>query len=272
MDEYFPGDAYGTDERTKRALREYLLFGSRWSVYSFFFGTLLRSRALALRGEYGDDEWIASSMEIIRNLERCSARFDISGLDNIRKAEGPVVFVANHMGTMETMVLPGLIFPIKPVTFVVKSKLVNGFFWGPIMRSRKPIVVGRRDPRRDLETVLSEGTKLLAAGNSVIIFPQGTRTDIFDRARFNSLGIKLASKAGVSVIPVALKTDYWGNSPLLRGFGPVRRRNKVHFKFGEALRIEGRGKIEHEKSLDFIESNLRDWGGNVAPGPIGPGP
>jgi 1-acyl-sn-glycerol-3-phosphate acyltransferase len=98
----------------------------------------------------------------------------------------------------------------------------------------------------------------------VIVFPQGTRTDVFNRAGFNSLGIKLASKAGVPVIPVAVKTDFWGNSPILRGFGPVHRDRPVMIEFGEPLTVSGRGKAEHEVCLDFIESRLRSWGGAVA--------
>ncbi|HTX73461.1 MAG TPA: lysophospholipid acyltransferase family protein [Rectinemataceae bacterium] len=264
MTEYFSTDSYDSPAGRRRPLREFLLLGSRWNVYSFFIGTILRSRRLALKGAYDDHAWTASSMEIIGNLERCGARFHISGLDRIRSVSGPVVFVANHMSTLETTVLPGLIQPLKPVTFVVKQKLVQGPIWGPIMRSRDPIVVSRRDPRKDLEVVLGEGARLLAHGRSVIVFPQGTRTDIFNRANLNSLGIKLAARAGVPVLPVALKTDFWGNSPIFRGFGPVRRDREVYFAFGEALRVEGRGKAEHEQVLDFMESHLRAWGAAIA--------
>jgi 1-acyl-sn-glycerol-3-phosphate acyltransferase len=263
MKELFPGDSYETPEAYPRALSEYLLLGSRWSVYSHFFGTILRSRSLALRGLYDDEAWAMSSLEIIRNLERCGAKFRICGMDKPRKAEGPLVFVANHMSTMETLVLPGLIRPMKSVTYVVKRKLVGGFFWGPIMRSRDPIVVSRTDPRADLEVVLRDGLARLAAGISVIIFPQGTRTEAWKREGFNSLGIKLASKAGVDVMPVALKTDYWGSSGLFRGFGPVHRDRLVHMEFGDPISVSGRGKAEQERCLDFIESRLREWGAKI---------
>ena len=246
MEELFPGDRYDTPEGFPRAMSEYFLLGTRWSVYSHFIATILRSRSLALRGLYDDEAWAMSSLEIIRNLERCGAKFRIEGMDKPRRAEGPLVFVANHMSTMETLVLPGLVRPMKPVTYVVKKRLMGGFFWGPIMRSRDPIVVSRTDPRADLEVVLKEGQARLAAGISVIVFPQGTRTEGWKREGFNSLGIKLASKAGVRVMPVALKTDYWGSSGLFRGFGPVHRDREVRLEFGESLAVGGRGKAEHE--------------------------
>jgi 1-acyl-sn-glycerol-3-phosphate acyltransferase len=260
MIDFYPGNTYSTPPGVPRAMSEYLLAGSRWSVYSHFIATILRCRSLALRGLYDDEAWTRSSFEIIKNLERCGARFQIEGLDKIRAASGPLVFVSNHMSTLETLVLPGLICPLKPVTYVVKRKLLGGFFWGPIMRSRDPIAVSRTDPRADLEIVLREGTERLAKGISVIIFPQGTRTAVWRREGFNSLGIKLALRAGVSVMPVAVKTDYWGSSGLFRGFGPIHRDRIVHIEFGDPLALTGRGKAEHELCLDFVESRLRDWG------------
>jgi 1-acyl-sn-glycerol-3-phosphate acyltransferase len=265
--DFFPGDTYATAEGMPPALSEYLLARSRWSVYCHFFATILRSRALALAERYDDEAWARSSREIITNLERCGAHFHIEGMDRVRKADGPLVFVSNHMSTMETVVLPGLICPMKPVTYVVKTKLLHGFFWGPIMRSRNPIPVSRSDPRADLEVVLREGGARLAAGISVIIFPQGTRRDVFDRTQFNGLGARLASRTDVSLVPVAVKTDYWGSSGMLRGFGPVRRDRPVHIEFGEPLRVAGRGKAEHEHCVDFIESRLRAWGAATAPHP-----
>jgi 1-acyl-sn-glycerol-3-phosphate acyltransferase len=168
------------------------------------------------------------------------------------------------MSTLETLALPGLIVPMKPVTYVAKEKLLHGFFWGPIMRSRNPISVSRSDPRADLEIVLREGCARLAAGISVIVFPQGTRKEVFNRSEFNSLGVKLAAKAGVQLLPVAVKTDYWGSSGIFRGFGPVRRERPVHIEFGEPLTVAGRGRPEHDHCLDFIESRLRAWGAPVA--------
>lgn len=259
----FEGDSYKTPEKVKRALREYLLLGSRWSPYSLFIKVILKYHGLAVKGLYTDDVWADSSREVMGYLESCGARFDIRGMDNVKSLPGPMVFVSNHMGTMETTILPGLICPIKPVTYVVKETLVHVPIWGPIMRSRDPITVTRKDPRRDLEAVLTGGSERLAKGISIIIFPQGTRTEVFDRTKFNSLGIKLAAKAAVPIVPVAVKTDYWSNGALLKGFGPVHRDRTVYIEFGKPMMVEGRGKAQHEACLDFIEDRLRRWGSKV---------
>ncbi len=264
MAELIAGDRYDTQEGIRPCLREYLLLGTRWSPYTNFFGVMFRSRALALKGLYNDEAWSESSMEIIRRLERCGANIHISGLDNVRALTGPAVFIANHMSTFETLILPALVNPIRPCTYVVKEKLMKGFLWGPIMRSRDPISVTRKDARKDLDTVMTEGVRLLSSGRSIIIFPQGTRTSVFSRAGFNSLGVKLASRAGVPVVAVALKTDYWGNSPVFRGFGPVHRKRPVMLEFSLPIPVSGRGKAEHEAVVDFIEGRLRSWGAPIA--------
>ncbi len=261
--DYFPADSYQTPKNIPRALREYLLLGTRWSPYSFFFGAVFRSLRKVSLGEYGDDVWAETSYHIIKFLEQCGANFHITGLNKIRSVSGPLVFISNHMSTLETVALPGLICPIKPVTYVVKQKLVKGPFWGPIMRSRDPIIVTRKDARADLMTVLHEGQERLSKGISVIVFPQGTRSDVFDRNQFNSLGIKLAVKAGVPFMPVAVRTDFWGNSPVFRGFGPIRRANPIYIEFGDPVYVEGRGRLEHEECVNFIESRLRTWGATV---------
>lgn len=264
------GDRYDTPDNIPSCLREYLMLRTRWSPYTKFFGVMFRCRALAVKGQYDDKSWADSSLEVMAKLETCGARFHISGLDQVRALEGPAVFVANHMSTLETTLLPGLVNPIRPCTYVVKEKLMHGLIWGPIMRSRNPIAVTRTDPRKDMDTVMTEGVRLLGAGRSIIIFPQGTRTDVFRRGGFNSLGIKLAARAGVPVVPVALKTDYWGNSPVFRGFGPVHRDRPVMLEFGAAMAVAGRGKNEHEACLDFIESRLRSWGAKVIQDDVGP--
>ncbi len=154
-----------------------------------------------------------------------------------------------------------------PVTFIVKRSLTTMPIFGPIMRSRDPITVGRTNPREDMVTVMTEGTARLKAGTSVIVFPQATRYQVFRTDHFNSLGVKLAARAGVPVMPVAIKTDFWRpGSGWLKDFGPLDRRQTVHMEFGAPLAITGNGKEQHEAVVEFIRSRLVAWGGAVGSG------
>ena len=233
------------------------------AFYSYILSIVFRASAKARRGIYDDAAWSASSLETIRALEHVGARLDISGLDHVAALEGPCVFIGNHMSTLETFVLPVLLVPFKEITFVVKQSLVEYPVFGHVMRSRDPVTVGRTNPRDDLKSVLEGGAERLAKGISIVIFPQTTRTAAFDPKEFNTIGVKLAKRASVPVIPFALKTDAWGNGRLHKDFGRVDISKTVHFAFGAPLRIVGRGSEEHETIIRFISAHLTEWGGMV---------
>jgi 1-acyl-sn-glycerol-3-phosphate acyltransferase len=127
------------------------------------------------------------------------------------------------------------------------------------MKSRNPIIVGRTDPRKDLEAVMNGGVELLRNGISIVIFPQSTRSVEFKPEEFNSLGVKLAKKAGVDVVPIALKTDFWGNGKLIKELGPLDRQKHIYIKFGEPMKIVGNGKEENQKIIEFIKASLEEW-------------
>ncbi|MBI5100656.1 MAG: 1-acyl-sn-glycerol-3-phosphate acyltransferase [Nitrospirae bacterium] len=259
-------DTYITVSGPKRSALSRRLHLPGWIFYPRAFWIVYRNGKRALKGRYGDREWAESSFEILRALEKAGVEFEITGMDMMRKFEGPAVFIANHMGTLETMVLPCLIQPLKTATFVVKKSLITMPFFGPIMRSRDPVVVGRVNPRDDLRAVLEKGAEKLRAGISVVVFPQSTRSVSFNPGDFNTLGVKLAARAGVPVVPVALKTDAWGIGGVLKEFGPIDVGRKVYFRFGEPMTISGRGAGEHEKIVDFISDNLSAWADKDGPG------
>ncbi len=200
--------------------------------YIAMFGIVWRASRQARQGHYGDQDWGGSSASIIAALEQVGVRFHIEGVENFSSLTEPCVFIGNHMSTLETFVLPSLIVNHKPVTFVVKKSLIEYPVFRHVMVSRNPVVVERANPREDFKTVMEEGLKRLQAGISIVVFPQTTRTPTFEPVHFNTIGTKLAKRAGVPVIPVALKTDAWGNGRFIKDFGPIAPAKTVHLAFG----------------------------------------
>ncbi|MDP0501952.1 MAG: lysophospholipid acyltransferase family protein [Verrucomicrobiota bacterium JB022] len=229
------------------------------AFYAGVFRIVQWSKDLACHGEYGDERWIEASWYVCRQFEKCGAPLHIEGVEHFRDLPGPLVFIGNHMSTAETFMLGSLIGPHKPVTFVVKKSLVTYPLFGPVMRSRDPIVVGRENARDDLKIVLEGGEERLKRGRSLIVFPQRTRTVDFNPAEFNSIGVKLAKRAGATVIPVAVKTDAWGNGTKLKDFGPFDASKPVHVAFGEPLQVTGTGKEANETVIAFIQQKLAEW-------------
>ncbi len=260
---FFTGDSYDTPDNRRRVLPDRLFLNTRWYFVGRYIGELLRGRSLSLRGRYGRTAWAESSYRIFNLMEDVGGRFHIRGMDNIRFCRPPLVFISNHMSTLETFVLPCIIVPLMNITFVVKESLVKHPLFGPVMRSRDPIVVKRENPREDFQTVMARGKELLASGMSVVIFPQSTRSVEFRSEDFNSLGIKLAKTAGVKAMPVAVKTDFWEHGKYLKDLGTIRRDRPIYMAFGEPFSIAGAGKDEHRQTIQFISSRLREWGGKV---------
>jgi len=227
--------------------------------YASLVSIVVRGSAKAKRGLYGRAEWCNDSLATLRALEAVGVKIEVMGIGPFTSVEGPCVFIANHMSTLETFILPNLIASFKDATFVVKQSLVDYPVFKHIMRARDPITVGRTNPREDLRAVLEGGAERLKAGMSIVIFPQTTRTPAFDPEQFNTIGIKLAKKAGVPVVPIALKTDAWGNGALLKDYGRIDPSKKVYFAFGKPLLIKDRGNEEHQEIIEFIAGKLKEW-------------
>ncbi len=248
-------DFYKTDEKNRKKV----IFPS-----FYFYRNLLRivlySNRKVKKGVYDRYNWVGSSLEIFHNLEKAGLNFEITGMNNLRKVEKPVIFIGNHMSTLETLVLPGIIQPVKPVIFIIKKELVDFPLFGPIAAARHPIIVGRQNPREDFKLVMDEGKKRLEEGRSIVVFPQKTRTPFLDSNSFNTMGIKLAKKNNVPVIPVALATDAWPNGKLIKDIGKLGPSKTVYFAFGEPIEIEGNGNKEHQLVLNFIKQKLKEWG------------
>jgi 1-acyl-sn-glycerol-3-phosphate acyltransferase len=229
----------------------------------FYFHLVLivwRAGMQAKKGRYSDRQWVESSFEVLNRLERAGIRMEISGVETLERLPGPVVFVANHMSMMETMILPVIIQPVTPITYVIKQSLLEYPVFKYVMRSRNPIAVSRSNPRQDLKTVLEEGGARLGDGVSVIVFPQTTRSHSFDRQQMSSIGVKLAKRAGVPVVPIALKTDCWNNGSLVKDCGRLDPSKTAYFRLGDAITVEGKGDAEQEAICDFIEKALQEWG------------
>ncbi len=214
----------------------------------------------AKSGEFTIEKRVEGTLKIMKALESVGVQFEVENLASFRELESPCVFVSNHMSTLETFILPGVIEPDRANTFVIKESLIKYPVFKHIMLSLDPVVVSRENPREDFEKVMNDGQERLNRGISIVVFPQTTRSTRFDPTQFNTIGIKLARRAGVPVIPVALKTDAWGNNDrFVKEFGRIDPSKSVHLSFGDPIYVHGNGKNEHEFIVQFISDKLNSW-------------
>ena len=229
------------------------------TFYSRFLMIVFKAAGMTRNNIFDREALSSSSFFVVRALEKIGVCFDISGIKHIERLDRPCVIVANHMSVLETAILPVIIQPYKNLTFIVKDSLMRYPVFNAILATLDPIVVSRTNPRQDLKTVINQGGDRLGHGMSVVVFPQTTRSQSFDAHKFNSLGIKLARRANVPVLPLALATDAWGNGKFVKDFGKIDAARKVRFHFGQPISVEGRGVKAHQAVIDFIKGKLSQW-------------
>ncbi len=228
--------------------------------YAKLFKIVSDAGKVARAGQYSNERWVYDSVLVGKAMESVGTDVIIEGHENITNLGKPCVFIANHMSTLETFFLPSIIQPVCNHTFVVKESLLKYPMLGPVLAAEKPIVVTRNNPRHDLAIVLEEGQKKLANGESIIIFPQGTRRPDVKTEDFSSLGVKLAKKANAPIIPIALKTKAWGTSPVTKDFGAINPDIPIRITFGEPIEItSNNGKEEHQKCINFIVNTYNSF-------------
>lgn len=247
---------YHTD---KEAINHQPLFPS-FHFYRKLYRIIVNSAELGKKGLYDNKRWTKSAIDIMQALESAGVKMNFYGMDNITSNPNATIFLSNHMSTLETMVPVAIIEPVKPVLFVIKKELAEYPVFKHVILAREPIIVGRQNPKEDLMTVLNEGAKKLKEGKSIILFPQRTRSPIFEVHNFNTLGVKLAKRSNVMVTPMAVLTDAWSNGKIIKEVGKIDIKKEVHIAFGKPIEIKGNGAEENQQVIDFIKQKLTEWG------------
>ena len=233
-----------------------------WNALHFYidFCKVVKKGAwLAKHNEYSRQNWFDLSYDVIKFIENHGGIIDVAGMNNFQKIDGPVIFVGNHMSILETIVIPSLVLKYKELCIAMKKQLFDIPFFGTLLSGFRTIAVSRKNPVDDYKTIIRDGGKAIEDGYSTLLFPQTTRTINFSSEEFNSVGVKLARRVQVPIIPIALKTDFWGNGRILKDFGPIDRSKKVYFRFGEPITVTGTGKEENQQIIDFIQGHLANW-------------
>ena len=255
---------YGYQSPARRLFLAQHLPGWRTFIYySRIVMSFVIARLDGIRGKLTNERWLKASIKCLQAVESAGGRVHVSGLEAVGQHKGPLVYIANHMSILETLILPSVTLAFNDVTFIIKDELRRYPIIGRVMKALNLIAVYRQNPREDLKIVLNEGHDRLRQGCSVVIFPQATRNKVFDEKVFNTLGVKLARKAGVPVVPIALKTDFHGHGRWIKDFGPINPDLPLYFKFGELMPVTGNGHATHQRVVEFITQNLKQWGAEV---------
>jgi 1-acyl-sn-glycerol-3-phosphate acyltransferase len=170
---------------------------------------------------------------VTRPLVRAVADPEVDGLDRIEHLEGPVVFASNHASHLDTPILLSCI-PERWRNRLVVAGAADYFFDTRLKAATFALTLGavpverRRINRRSADQL----TRLLEAGWSVLIFPEGGRSPDGWGQAHRAGAVWPAARAGVPVVPVHLQ----GSGRILPRGSTRPRPGRTRVTFGRPLR------------------------------------
>lgn len=128
------------------------------------------------------------------------ARIRVRGLENLPRDQACVV-IANHQSYLDIPAIWGYI----PLQFRILAKRILFYipFMGWFLWRAGHIPVDRENARAALANVKRAVDKL-KEGFSIVVFPEGTRSEDGTLQEFKSGGFKIALKAGAPIVPVTI--------------------------------------------------------------------
>lgn len=176
-------------------------------------------------------------------------RLEVEGVELVPRNQ-PLIFMGNHQSNFDIMAL----FLAVPVRFnwLAKEELFRVPIFGRSMKCAGYIPVNRGDGRESLRS-LDRAAQLVAAGTSVAIFPEGTRSIDGKLLPFKRGGFILAAKAGVTIIPFTITGSREVNPP--DNFVHLRP-GRIGVRFGAPIPGGNRGAKQQEQLMEQVRAAI----------------
>jgi 1-acyl-sn-glycerol-3-phosphate acyltransferase len=143
--------------------------------------------------------------------------FEERGKENV--PAGAVVFAAKHQSAWDTLG-PSYIYP--QLVFVLKRELTWVPVWGWYLVRMGMIPVNRAKGISALKDMASRARAAIAKGRSVLIFPQGTRTQPGVRRPYLPGVAAIYAALDVPIVPVALNSGlFWPRRKMVKWPGTI---------------------------------------------------
>ena len=216
-------------------------------------------------GKFSFEKWTELCFSTVTGAEALGMNVILEGWENRRDYNGPVMYLCNHMSMTETVILPPVMLTFGQFSIVAKKSLAHLPFLEKAAAHMRVVGIGRQSPREDLMTILNVGTDRMKGGDSFLIFPQGTRQKVFSRAKFSSIGAKLAERAGCPICPIVCDTRCQPTRErgilrkVFKDFGPVDPSYDIRLACGPIIPV-GKAREMNEAAFDWMATKLESWG------------
>jgi 1-acyl-sn-glycerol-3-phosphate acyltransferase len=167
--------------------------------------------------------WMAGLQFLLRHL--VGLDYEVRGLSN--KPPGPAIYAFKHQSAWETVVIH-LLLPNAAI--VLKRELMQIPLFGWCLRRSGMIGINRAGRMRALRSLIGGARAALARGVSVVIFPEGSRTQPGRHVPYHPGVAALYLQLDRPLVPVALDSGlFWSR----RSF--VKRPGRIVVQFLEPI-------------------------------------
>ncbi len=171
-------------------------------------------------------------------------RIRVDGLDNVPR-KGAVIVAANHISFLDSFFIP-LIIRRRKVTYLAKADYFKNWRTAWFFRSVGQISCERQGGKKSQQS-LAIASEVLAAGGTLGIYPEGTRSPDGYLHKGRTGVARLAVESGAVVVPCGIAGTE-EVMPKSAKFPRLRGRIEVRIRFGRPLdfsRYAGKEKDRH---------------------------
>lgn len=236
-----------------RTVYFYLSFGL-FFVFTIFVKLKL-DYILETKSEKEAQEYLDKWVLIWGNfcIKRAGITLETQGVENL--PEGNCLFVANHQGYLD---IPALIAGTgKPMGFIAKKEILKYKFISYWMKKIHCVFIDRENIKESVKAI-NKGIEYLKEGYNIAVFPEGTRSKGPMVGEFKKGSLKLATKSGVPIVPVAINGTYMAREG--NKFGAIKPA-KVNVAICKPIIYNELSKEEqmnlNEIIKDIIEKNMK---------------
>lgn len=184
-----------------------------------------------------DANWfIRTTAFVARTVTRCLTRVQVTGALDAIPREGPLIIASNHASNADGVVVGAWLTPRlgRRIHWLGKREMTEWPLVGPFVLAGSVHPVDRGNVEIDVFRLM---LRILAAGNVVVVFPEGTRSASGALQPAKDGVAMLALKANAPILPVGvIDTDrFWPKGKIPRIGGRVEMRVGQPFRLADIL-------------------------------------